>query len=698
MLLPTLSLILTVTPQSGADTVRADTLRPARLEELVTTAARSSDVASRLPMAIGTVSRRELRQGQPTLGLDEALTTIPGVYVANRWNFSLDQRLSIRGAGSRANFGLRGVKVLLDGVPQTLPDGQSQLTNVEYATLERIEVLKGASSALYGNASGGVLRMESQIPGPGPAEAGVRFEAGSFGSTKWLARTAGRAGAFAGGIAVSRFQTDGFRDQSAADIRQINADLAAAMSPNTRLTFRASFANTPEAQNPGALTTAEAEANPTGAAPANVARGADKQVSQQQVSVALHHDAPSGWSLRGAAFLLWRDLENPLATPPPTGPSATAGTWNAIDRVAGGIRMESTIPLSGPRLRLTIGLDAQQMDDDRVNRRSNGGVPTDSVLADQNEVIGELGPFAQLHWEDGGRWSVNGGLRYDRVAFDITDNHLTDGVDNSGSRTMAAVSGNLGGVYSLSATASVYAQVASAFETPTSTELVSTASGGVGLNPDLGPQRATSLETGVRGGSGGFSFSAAAFGARVSDAIVQARERDGRAYFANAARMRNLGFEAGVGLTPLSGLGLNVAYTFAHYEFDEYRVPNGAAVDTLDGKQLAGVPRHFLRAGVRAGPWRGFTADLDQLISSSLYGDDKNTLEVEGWGAGVTNLRLSWTGRLAGTRLVPFLTIQNVFDRQYIGSVTINGFGGRVLEPSPRRYYYVGLSLGWNEG
>src|SRR5581483_5515376 len=150
------------------DSARRDTTRVQRLPEITVTVTRTQEPLLRVPAAVGVVDSTDIRRAQPTLGLDEALNNLPGVYVANRYNFSLDQRLSIRGFGSRANFGTRGVKILLDGVPQTLPDGQSQLTNVEFADLGRIEVLRGSASSLYGNASGGVILLESQPADPNP--------------------------------------------------------------------------------------------------------------------------------------------------------------------------------------------------------------------------------------------------------------------------------------------------------------------------------------------------------------------------------------------------------------------------------------------------------------------------------------------------------------------------------------------------
>ena len=680
----------------GPDTVRADTLRRARLGDIEVTVARRREPLSRLPMAAAILDSGTIRRGQPTLGLDESLTSVPGVYVANRWNFSLDQRLSIRGFGSRANFGARGIKILLDGVPQTLPDGQSQLTNVDFATLERIEVLRGAASALYGNASGGALLLTSRGAGPEPIALGARVEAGSFGSSKWLVHGSGRRGLLAGTLGVSRFRTDGSRQQSAADIRQLNTALSYAVSGSTSLTLRVLAGNTPEAENPGALTAEEAAANPDSAAASNIRRGADKQVQQQQVSLRVTHESASGISFSATGFALWRDLENPLATPPPGPFSPVAGTWNSINRFATGGRAEGTLPVARS-LHLTTGIDVQRMRDDRENRRSEAGVPTDSVLAHQQETVTEVGPFAQLRWQPASRLTADAGLRYDGVTFQVQDLHLTDGVDNSGSRDLRSASGNLGLAFEAVPSVTIYGLVSTAFETPTTTEMVNTSTGGVGFNADLAPQRAVSAEIGTRGRLGPVDFSLTAFTIGIRDAIIQQREAGGRAFFANAGQTRNRGLEAGLALEAARGVHLRAAWTLADYRFTDYKVQSGLTVDTLDGKRLAGVPEQFARAGLTVGPFGGLTADLDQLLSSALFADDRNTIRVAGWGVGVTNLRLTWQGGVGGAGIAPFLSLFNLFDRSYIGSVTINGAGGRVLEPAPGRYIFAGMELGWRK-
>ena len=250
-----------------ADSTARDTTRVTQLPEVKVTVTRTTEPLTRAPFATGVLDRDAIQRGQQTVGIDEALNNIPGVVVSNRYNFSLDQRISIRGFGSRSNFGVRGLKILLDGIPQTLPDGQSQLTNIEFADIERAEVLKGASSSLYGNASGGVIAFETERAAPGPFAQRVRVQAGSGERDgdafyKWQSWTSARSGSVSGTLSVSQFKADGFRQHSAGEFRQLNTGVDYAISGSTLGTLRLSLANDPEAQNPGALTKPEYDANP----------------------------------------------------------------------------------------------------------------------------------------------------------------------------------------------------------------------------------------------------------------------------------------------------------------------------------------------------------------------------------------------------------------------------------------------------
>ncbi len=680
-----------------ADSTRSDTTRVTQLPELNVTVTRTMAPLSRAPFATGVLDREDLQRGQQTLGIDEALNNIPGVVVTNRYNFSLDQRISIRGSGSRSNFGVRGLKILLDGIPQTLPDGQSQLTNIDFATLDRAEVLKGASSSLYGNASGGVISFQTQRAAPGPFAQRVRVQAGDGERngdkfSKWQSWTSGRAGSVSGTLSLSQFKADGFRQHSAAEFRQLNAGVDYAIGGSTLGRLRLSLADNPMAENPGALTLAEYRANPDSAAASNLLRGADKDAQQHQLALGVRHFDAAGNEYDVTIFGLLRDLANPLAAPPDVNPGPTAGTFVAIDRAAGGLRLSGSRRL-GPgetSPRLVAGADVQRMRDDRQNLVSNAGERTDVVFLDQREQVTEVGPFAQLQWSPTERLLLSGGARYDWVRFDLADRFLGDGIDDSGARTMSALSGNAGASWSFGDRFVPYVNVSTAFETPTTTELVNQADGSGGFNPALGPQRGVNYEAGARGQpTPGVSYSVAVFLGRITDAIVQQGEIGGRAFFGNTGRTHTDGAELGLSVTTARALTLSGAYTYARYRF---------ASGQFEGNRLPGVPEHFWRLGLRTALPHGFFLDADHTLTSSVAADDANTLVVDAWGAGITNLRLGWEGAAGSVQLGPFVGVNNLWDRRYIGSVTLNGIGGRVIEPAPRRVIYFGAEVGYGTG
>jgi iron complex outermembrane recepter protein len=676
------------------DTVVRDSSRVSRLPEIKVTVTRTPEPLARVPYAVGVLDRTAIQRGQQTTGIDEALSNIPGVVVSNRYNFSLDQRISIRGFGSRSNFGVRGLKILLDGIPQTLPDGQSQLTNIDFADIDRAEVLKGASSSLYGNASGGVIALQTEGAAPEPFAQRVRVQAGSGERNgdafyKWQSWTSGRSGSLSGTLSVSQFKADGFRVHSAAETRQLNAGVDYAISGSTLGTLRLSLADDPEAQNPGALTRSEYLATPDAAAANNIVRGADKDAQQYQLALGLKHFDAAGNEFDISLFGLLRDLANPLAAPPDINPGPTAGTFVAIDRAVGGMRLSAARRLGSGETspRLVAGADVQRLRDDRQNFVSDAGRRTDAVFLDQREKVTEIGPFAQVQWTANERLLLSVGARFDWVRFDLDDRYLGDGFDDSGARTMSSLSGNVGASWAFGDQFVPYVNVSTAFETPTTTELVNKADGSGGFNPELGPQRAVNYEIGARGQpTPRVTYSVALFLGRVTDAIVQVGEIGGRAFFGNTGKTHNDGAEVGLSMTPTPGLTLSGAYTYARYRF---------ASGPFDGNRLPGVPEHYWRLGLRTELPVGFFLDADHTLSSSLVADDPNLIPVDSWGAGVTNLRLGWDGEVGSLHLGPFLGVNNLWNRRYVASVTLNGLGGRVFEPAPLRIIYFGAEIGY---
>jgi iron complex outermembrane receptor protein len=694
------TILLCVTPVAVSGQQAPDTTKPVTLAPTTVTVTRAERPLSQIPNSIQTVDRQQISQARPTWGMDEALVSVPGVFVANRYNFSQDQRISIRGFGARSAFAVRGIKVLVDGIPQTLPDGQGQLTNLELGELDRIEVLRGSTSALYGNASGGVISMWTNPQDIASVREDARIVAGRFAQntertwTKWQSTTGLRVLGGGAQITLSRLDYDGERDHSAADQRVLNARLNVPLATGWSLALLTAYANNPQADNPGSLTLTELMTNRDTVPVLNRNRDAGKAVTQFQTGATLRRTMENGGAASFTVFGLTRDLKNPITT-----------TYIDLDRVDYGARASMTYPLplgSRPH-RLTFGFDVQRQQDDRknfayLNTPGDSAKPDTTRTLDQLEHVTELGPFVQSALDLSPTVTLTAGLRYDWVKFAVRDRLITgSNPDDSGERLMQALSGSLGIALNPSSRLTLYANIASSFETPTTTELANSPSGAGGFNTGLEPQHAWNYEVGARGGVGEgdrFAYSATLFQADVRDALVPYEIAAPRFYYRNAGSTRHRGVELSGNLAVLTGVSVNVIWTYANYRFREYSFTDSLGTHVLDGRELSGIPKNWFHTIVRAQPagFRGFWAEVQQSYSSGYYVSDVQPTRTEPWWA--TNVRLGWEGTAGKVRLGPFIAVNNAFNHLYVSSVVINAARDRFYEPAPGRNAYVGLTIG----
>jgi iron complex outermembrane receptor protein len=675
---------------------QADTAPAVALPAITVSAARTTLPLANVPLSIQILERRDISRARPTWGLDEALGQVPGVFVANRYNFSLDQRISVRGFGSRSAFAVRGVKVLVDGIPQTLPDGQGQLTNLELGDVDHIEVLRGSASALFGNAAGGVISIWTDPAPPARLREDVRVVGGWFEGrpgrswSKWQSTTGVRVGGGGARLSVSRLAYDGERDHSAADLRNLSARLRLPLGTTWSLSAFAALGDDPRADNPGALTQAELAANRDAAPAVNLSSHAGKDVTQVQGGVTLRHSFAAGGEVGVTVFGLTRELKNP-----------TTFAYIDLSRRAFGARATFTRPVGHGRLapHITAGLDFQRQRDDRVNFGNVAGRPDTSRSLDQLERVTELGPFVQSAVHLTRRVTLTAGLRYDWVRFAVADRLVSSSnPDDSGDRLMRAVSGSLGLAVNPARDLTLYANAGSSFETPTTTELTNRPDTAGGFNPTLEPQRAWTYEAGGRGAIGTRGdWSLALFQAEVTDELISYEVPGSaqRRFFRNAGSSRHRGVELGAGFTLLPGLRLRAAYTLSDFRYVRYAFsPDTLPPRVLDGRALPGIPKHALRLTLRLAPRpeRGTWVEVETTGTASTLVDDTLSLRTAPWWT--TNVRLGWVGRVGRTSLEPFVAANNVFNRLYVGSVVINAARGRYYEPAPRRNLYVGLSIG----
>ena len=652
----------------------------------------SSSIGTRAPYPVSVVGGTELTRGTPSAFIDDALRAVPGVQVQNRFNFSVGERIAVRGFGARSQFGVRGIRVLVDGVPATLPDGQATLDHLDLAGLGRVEVLRGPNAALYGNAAGGVLHFRTADPARTPASATLRATGGSFGLRSIEGRATGTAGELGYRVGYTDLAFDGFRRDPVADDgsvfgqanrRTLNATVSAPLAGGT---LRA-VANGMDldAENPGSLPQPTLDEGQRAAWSFNVRSGAFKDVSQGQLGLSWS-GAVADTRAQLAAWGIRRELFNPIP-----------GRVIELDRNAGGARalFEGSAATSD---RVTFGwgagVEAEVQSDDRQNFENDGGDPGDLIL-DQKERVRAAGVFVQGRLDVGRRVSFLTGLRFDHLAFRVDDAFTGGGdPDDSGDRTMSAVSPSGGVVVEVQQGVELYASIGRSFESPTTTELANQPSGAGGFNPDLDPQIGTTLEGGVRANlEERLAVEASVFRTKLDEGLVPfaVPSDPGRTYFRNAGEQTFEGVEIAVDGRPARGVTTRIAYTNVEARYDVFQ----SGADDFSGNRVPGLAPHRLDGVLLVDRGPGFF-ELRGLWQDDVPVDDEGTTSSPSYFVADVRVGLedAAVGRLA---LAPFVGIANLFDATYNGSVVPNAFGdpGRYFEPGPTRSYRIGLGVTW---
>ena len=330
----------------GAPPIRAQEPPAAKLDPIVVTATRSAERAFDLPLAIDTVDKDQIQNGQLEVNLSESLARIPGMSIKNRWNYAQDLQISVRGFGARANFGVRGVRLYQDYIPATMPDGQGQTGSFSLASAQRIEVLRGPFSSLYGNASGGVISVFTE-DGPAAPLAGAQVIGGSYGTWNAIAKAEGQSGAVNYVLAGNYFTIDGYRDHSKASRELGNVKLKVAASPDTTITVIANALTQPDAQDPLGLTRAQWAANPRQADPAATLFDTRKAVDQKQAGATVEQRISADADVRVTGYVGSRQVRQFLAL---TGVGATSsGGVTDLDGGFGGVDGRLTTQFSAGR-------------------------------------------------------------------------------------------------------------------------------------------------------------------------------------------------------------------------------------------------------------------------------------------------------------------------------------------------------------
>lgn len=688
--LPALLLPLIAAAQAADEQTMVVTAAPTTVSELDT------------PAAVSVVNGDEMRQAAPRVNLSESLGAVPGLQVQNRQNYAQDLQLSIRGFGSRSTYGVRGLRIYVDGIPATMPDGQGQTSNIDIGSVDTIEVLRGPFSALYGNSSGGVINVTSQT-GTQPPTVEASSYYGSFGTWHYGMKATGAVGdgSHAGDVdytvSTNRFTTHGYRDHSGARKNLANARLGVRINDVSKLTLLLNSVDI-KANDAGGLTADEWRDNPR-QSPHGDQYNTRKNTRQTQAGLRYERQLSAQDDLSVMMYAGERETTQFQSIPraPQLKPSHAGGVID-LTRHYQGIdtrlthRGELLVPVT-----LTAGLDYENMSERRKGYENFvmvNGAPQygeqGALRRNERNLMWNVDPYLQTQWQLTDKLSLDAGVRYSSVWFDSNDYYITPGNgDDSGDANYHKwlPAGSL--KYALTDAWNVYLSAGRGFETPTINELSYRSDNQSGLNFGLKPSTNDTVEIGSKTRIGNGLLTAALFQTDTDNEIVVDSSSGGRTSYKNAGKTRRQGMELGLDQQFGESWRLKAAWTW----LDATYRTNVCGDASCNGNRIPGIARNMGYASFGYQPEQGWYAGSDIRYMSDIMANDENTAKAPSWTVVGLTTGYKWSyGRMD---MDLFGRVDNLFDREYVGSVIVNESNGRYYEPAPGRNYGIGLNLAW---
>jgi len=676
------------------------------LDSVVVTGSRVEHSSFDLPAAIDVVGAERIGADQAKVNVSEALAAVPGISVQNRQNYAQDLQISSRGFGARSAFGVRGIRLISDGIPASMPDGQGQAATFNLDRAERIEVMRGPLTAIYGNHAGGVIQMFTP-DGKGTPTVEGGFSAGSYGTWKADVSAQGEVGGLGYVIDASRFSTDGYREHSSAQRDQTMAKLTYKPSQDGKLTF---IANTfrQDAEDPQGLTWSAMQANPRSVAQPALDYNTRKSIDHTQGGLTYEHrfgDQTVQFSAYAGQRSTIQYQSIPRSTQLLSTPANARSPGGIIDfdRDFAGMngRWIGRFQLAGGRLTTTVGVDYEQSTDDRRGYENYVGTTLGvkgALRRKEEDRVTSFDQYAQAEWQ-GERWTFSGGFRHSHLAFKVDDNftpYTTFNPNDSGKVSYDKTTPTVAALYRLTDTVNLYASAARGFEAPTFNEMFYSSSGG-SFNFTLAPSNSTHYETGLKAYLGQDSrLDLALFQIKTDNEMVVLSSLGGRTAYQNAGPTTRRGIEAALDSRWANNLTSRLAYTLLDAKYDaafSFTTPPPVITKTVNaGNRLPGVAAQTLFSELS---WKhsasGFHAAVEGVARSKIYVEDTNTSQAAP-GYAIANLRFGIDRQYGALKLGSFLRLNNILDRQYAGSVIVGDGNSRFYEAAPGRNWLLGIN------
>ena len=634
------------------------------LKEITLDAVRIKTPKRTIPFAISHRSFKADQLGLAQNSLQDYLTTVPGLYAQNSQNFAQDLRISIRGFGARSGFGIRGIQLIVDGIPETTPDGQGQLDNLPLGLIQSLSVLRGPASSFYGNASGGVIHINT-LEGFEDNFIRLRLQGGSFGSRNLAATIGLKNNKTKAVFYQNRSESDGYRNHSKYKQQVFNARVWHDLSESSQIRWQFNYTNSPYAYDAGGIKIEMVKENTKQARPQNETYNTYETVNHLKTGLHWEKQINDYLSLDSYAFYAHRDFVGRL-------PFGFGGFVDLKRDYYGlGTAMEYK-PKNHHRMQLRFSLADQK--DHRQRFKNLNGLSGESTL-DQDELFFNysLSFLDELEWDFG---LLRLGLRYDYQRLS-TKNEWDEVKLNS-------LNPSFGFTYTQLGNNVLFISYTSSFETPTLNELSANPSGNKGFNPNLSPSKAHNFELGWRFTTPQNKLETTIYTINTQNEILPYELADfpDRDFYRNAGSTTRRGIELfwEHRRGPWEWMA---SYNYASIKFDNYVLRD----KNLSGNKLPGVPEQQFTASLKYNFLGGWGTALQSQYSGNLYADDANQTMVEDYF--LVNFRL-WKSL---DKISFFCGINNLLDKTYFDNIRINAYGKRYYEPAPMRNFYLGITL-----
>ncbi|MBT9432933.1 TonB-dependent receptor [Candidatus Sodalis endolongispinus] len=699
---------LSLPGRSAAEPTPPEKTHDAPTQTLIVSAPRSGLAELNTPAALSVLTGEDFRQAKPQVNLSESMGSVPGLQIQNRQNYAQDLQLSVRGFGARSMYGVRGVRIYVDGIPATMPDGQGQTSNIDLSSVDKVEVLRGPFSALYGNAYGGVVNVDT-VTGSQPDKIEAVLYTGSYGSWRYGVKATGADGSQAGdvnyAVSTTRFTTHGYRDHSDARKNLGNAKLGVRINDVSTLTLLINAVDI-TANDPGGLTEDQWHDNPRQATRAEQFN-TRKTLTQTQAGLRYQRQMSDNDDLSVMMYAGERDTTQYQAMPVATqaNPLQAGGVIDLTRHYQGiDTRWTHRGALGDVPLTLTGGLDYETMTEQRKgyeNYTLNNGVTElgtqGNLRRNEHNLMWSLDPYLQSAWSLTSRLTLNAGVRFSHVQFDSDDRYITaDNGDDSGNaryhRWLPV--GSLS--YAVTDDWNAYLSAGRGFETPTINELSYRPDNQPGLNYALKPSTSNTIEVGSKARIGSGLATVALFQTDTENEIVVADISNGRTSYTNAGKTRRRGLELSLGQQFAEDIQLRLAWTLLNAT---YRTRACGSSDCSDGDAIAagnrlpGIARNMGYASLAWSPPEGWYAGLEVRYMSDIDVDDENSQQAPAYT--VAALDTGYRYVLGNWLMNLYGRVDNLFDRRYAGSVIVNEINGRYFEPAAGRNCGGGVSLAY---